>query len=87
MRQVLRWFRVPRHALWLAAIGILLPWLAVSRRRARSRTRPGGRHDPGQPRRAALDGHGGGVSRLRLTRLSTNGGGGPHGEPERTGGG
>ena len=87
MRQVLQWFRTPRHALWLAAIGILLPWLAVSMRRARSRTRPGGHHDPGQPRSVAPGGHGGGASRLWLTRWSTNGAAGPHGEPERIGGG
>jgi hypothetical protein len=87
MRQVLRWLCVPRRALWLAVFGVLLPWLAVSRRRARSRTRPGGHHDPGRPRLAAPGGHGGGASRLRLARLSTNGAAGSHGEPERPGGG
>ena len=84
MRHVLRWLRVPRHAWWLVVIGVLLPWFAVSRRRARSRTRPGDRHDPGQARLAAPSSPFEGASRLRLTRVSPNGAAGSHGEPERT---
>jgi hypothetical protein len=79
MRQIVRWWRGPRHVRWLALIGILLPWLAVRVLRARR-----GHHTTSHPRLTAHRGHRGGASRLQPGWCATNGATRPDGEHERT---